>query len=277
MFAVRSLTRNENIGFTFLIVFDFSNTSYKALDFLIKLVKTVGGSIEILCVVEPIDVVAGDNQIAALGAIAERKHDLKIKLNSIIEIIELEGIEVKTFITIGHVHLELESQLTKTNPFSVVIGEIKSGALGKATKYLLNKFKGNLLIIRKESQFLNGSNIVLGCNRNAISSCSLDFAAIYGRLTNKQLVLFNAEEPQNNSLTKSNQLNSDLPVKHKENRAPYFMSDLKKHVAKNNVELLCIGRNKIKKTFFDRIFKSHNAMLKTIENFNVPILIMENK
>lgn len=264
---------------TFLIVVDFSEPSYKALNYLIKLVKVVRGNIHVHCVAEPQDIMGSDNQIAALRSIDSHKKSIENKLNSIIEMIELEGINVKGSFSFGHLHSELEEQLNDTSPIAVVIGQMKSGVLGKATEYLLYQFQGNLLIVSDQSEFMTGANIAIGCSNKTLKISNLNLVSIYSRLTKTPLLLLEIGEStmEVSEFNTSNQLHEELVIQYKNDKRSNVIEGLKTFVETNNVELLCIGRTKNKGSLFGRIFKSRNTMVKMVGNSKVPLLIMANK
>lgn len=265
--------------FNFLMLIDFSKDSYEALDYLIKLVKVIGGQIELISIIEPSDVIKSENPVVALRAISKDKVMKKIRLDSIVEMIQSEGIRVQYSLSTGRLEDELNGKLTSNSSDIIVTGKSKVGSIGKVNNYLVHKFKGNLLIIGKQLEFQTGTNITVGCNIKTLNTCDLKLTSIFSLLTKTPLVLLEVGKISIDirEFNKTGQFHENLAIQYKNEKNPNIIEGLKTHIDTTNVELLCIGRSKRKNSFFSRILKPKNTMTEIVKNTKIPLLIMANK
>ena len=74
-------TKKTASGNDFLVFINFSKASYNALDYTIKLVKAVGGSIEVHYIINPEEIADSENHFVAVRSINELRYKARKKLN----------------------------------------------------------------------------------------------------------------------------------------------------------------------------------------------------
>lgn len=267
--------------FSFLILFDFSNASYKALDYLIKLAKTVDGEIEIFCIIDPSGIADSDNQVAALRAIQTEKKRIERKLNSIVEMIKLEGVETCSAYSIGNLKSELKLKLAQAKPDIVVMGKRKKGA-NRLLNYLVNECQEAVLILGQESKFLKGNKITIGYNDDTLDKYDFQLISKFSQLSQTPLTLLKITSPlEKEDLIKlstippvSDQI--DLFFRFEYKNSSNVANALLENATDSNAELLCIGRSKFKNTLSQYFFNNSTAF-KIAKNIKTPLLIMSRK
>jgi len=229
--------RHINTDFNFLLVFDFSIESYKALDYLIKLAKVIGGNIELYSITEPKEVVKSENPIVALRAIAENNRWKKKKLQSITEIIQSEGISGGYSISTGLLKEELSSKLNTVISSIPVIAHSKSRMIKRATKHLTKRYSGSLLIINPNLKLDN---------------------SITSQIANSQTIPINGKVIKFRPKHIDNKINIEL---------------FKEALNARNIELNCIKRKRIKTNLIKRFFNYKTSFQGIIETSKTPLLI----
>ncbi len=275
------ISYTKESGFNFLILINFTKTSYKALDYLIKLVKTIGGKIEIYCIINPSDMAVSDNQIAALRSIRVEKKRIERKLNSIVEMIELEGIKTCSSYSIGSINSELKQKLIHTKPDVVVIGKGK-GITNWMLNYLINEYKESVLILGSESDFLKGTKITIGYNTDTLDKYNFKLISKFCQLSETPLTLLKIVNPleKNNSIKATNipsvSGQADLFFRFEYKNSSNVANALLEDASNCKVELLSIGRSKCRNPIFQRFF-NNSTTLKIAKDIKIPLLIMSEK
>jgi hypothetical protein len=275
------ISNTKESGFNFLILINFSENSYKALDYLIKLVKTVGGKIEIYCIINPSDMEVSDNQIAALRSIQTEKKRIERKLISIVEMIELEGIKTCSSYSIGNIKSELKQKLIHAKPDVVVIGK-GEGFTNWMLNYLINEYKESVLILGSESNFLKGTKITIGYNTDTLDKYNFQLISKFCQLSETPLTLLKVVNPleKNNYLKTTNipsvSDQSDLFFRFEYKNSSNVANALLEDASSCKVELLSIGRSKYRNPIFQRFF-NNSTTLKIAKDIKIPLLIMSKK
>ncbi len=268
-------------GFDFLILVDFTEPSYKALDYLIKLVKTVGGGIEIYCMVDLSGVADSDNQITALRSIQTEKRRIERKLSSIVEMIELEGIRAASSYSLGNLKSELKLKLVQAKPDVVVVGK-ENGGTDWLLNYLINSYNGPVLILGDQSDFLKGAKITIGYGPDTLDKYDFRFISKLSQVSETPLTLLKVTSPaeKEGSSAASNMPpvsgQSDLYFRFEYKNSSNVASALLEDASKSNVELLCVGRSDCKNSI-SRLFFKNSTTFKIAKNIKVPLFIMSKK
>ena len=279
--AKMATTHTKESSFNFLILINFTETSYKALDYLIKLVKVVGGKIEIYCIIDPFSIADNDNQVTALRSIQTEKRRVERKLNSIVEMIELEGIKACSSYSIGNLKSELKLKLRQAKPDIVVMGKGR-GVTNWILNYLINEYKESVLILGNESDFLTGNKITIGYNSKTFDQYNFQLVSKFSQASEIPLTLLKVISPleKEDAITMSNippvSDQTDLYFRFEYQSSSNVASALLENTSSGNVELLCIGRSKDKHSFFRHLF-SNSTTFKIAKNIKIPLLIMSRK
>ncbi len=275
----------KNIKYEFLVLMDFSESSYIALKYAISLAKITDSKIHVYHVGNPGKIAVSDNQVAVLRAFESENKKVEDKLGSIVEIITTEGIQAICHHTIGNIINELEKLIDQVNPDLIVVGKKKEKLRfsGKLTNFLLNKYSGSLLIVGKEIAFQTGTKISIACNGNTLYQYGPQIVSKIDHHTKAPLTLVNVQK-----LSESNEkldlpkiwqsfytMNLNINIEYQNNSS--VILGLIEHISEKKIELFCIGRGKYKNTFLNRIFNNYSTPYEIIRRVNIPILIMGTK
>ena len=271
-------TNKRATGTDFLVFINFSKTSYNALNYAISLVKATRGSIELQYIINPSEIKDSENNFVVVRSINELKQKAKIKLNSIVEMLELENIEVISSYSIGNLKSEFIRILADNNSKTVVIGKKKSGVSSKVLNTLIHQFHGNVLIVNDDAEYQGTHKIAVGLDGLIKHQGGLIFISNLCKATNMPIVILDTQN--NKQVSNEGQL---IPVLEKgleiylhkiEDRNP--LEGLLKYSKKNDVEMLCIARTEYKYSLIRRMQNRTLVMSKMVRNIEKPLLIMGN-
>jgi nucleotide-binding universal stress UspA family protein len=275
--------RQVKIEYDFLVLTDFSEASYIALKYVISMAKLIKSTIHVYHVANLEKIVESDNPLMVTRDIELETKRIEEKIGSIIEIITAEGINAIPHCSMGDIICEFEDQINLINPDLVILGNKKVTPClsGKVMGYLMNEYKGSLLIVAKESEFHSGTKISLSCNNNIFDRYDPHMLFSLERNTKVPLTLLNVKK-QNNSIEAiiipqdwvglRNKIDRNLEVEY-ENDA-LIVDGLLKLISSNNIELLCIGKGK-PRNFLQKLIPGRTSIVSDIVNqINVPILLL---
>jgi nucleotide-binding universal stress UspA family protein len=273
---------NTKMNHTFLVLLDFSKASYKALKYTISLAKLLKGEIHVMYVANPMDLVYSDNPAIAIRDIEFDTRKNERKLKAITEIIATEGIEATSCYSIGNVISLFEERVERTKPSLVIVGKKleKSKFSGKLSSYLMNNYKGSLLVVGEESEFQIDTKISLGCNVNTLNLSNLEILHTLNTYTEIPLTLVEVKNtidsnPQKNLPEGWKSLyEKDQNIQFECQNDSTVVNGLVNHVSQNKIKLLCIGRGK-PKGFLERLFLNQGTTAsKVVNKINAPILVL---
>ena len=239
-------TKKTATGNDFLVFINFSQTSYNALDYTINLVKAVGGSIEIHNIINPSEIKDTENHLVAVRSMNEIRHRARKKMNSLVEMLHLENIEAKSSYSMGHYETELKRTLAKKRSKIVVIGKRKSGKNSRTLNALINHFTGNVIVVNDDTGYQGENKIVIGMDGQNCPQSGISFVSNLSKSTKIPIVILIAKNGK-----KLSHKGHSIPMLDKgleiymdnieENNA---LDGLLEYVKDNEIELLCVGRNK---------------------------------
>jgi len=262
---------------SFLFLMDFSVKSLQSLKYLVDFVKTVDGNIELLYSFEKNDFIDESNPQAVLLGLKEQECAVERKLISLKEMIEVEGITVKTSYTFGDLALEVNLKREELQDDLVIVIDAESkGKIKESTKFLINSYEGSVLIVNSSSQFENGNSIVLSGNSDSLSQSDLNLpSTLCNKLNSPLIVLESVRRNESKSFTYSEDTKLDVfynPISESKT-----LLDLKKYITNNSIRLLGICREKSSKSLIKKFFNTNKSVFEIVKNINTPILILNNK
>lgn len=273
---------NSKLEHSFLVLMDFSEASYVALKYTISLAKLLNGKIHVLYVANLMEVVDTDNPAAAMRAIESDTTKNERKLKSITEIIEAEGIEATSRYSLGNIIDQFEEQVEQAKPNLVVIGKKmeKSKLSGKLTCYLMNNYKGSLLIVGEESEFKTDTKISLGCNGDTLTLSNPEMIFSLNKYTEAPITLVEVKDiidpPSKKNLPDGWELlyKKDRDIQFEYQNDSTVVNGLVNYISQNNIKLLCIGKGK-RKGFLQRLFFNQTTTSSEVVNkVNIPVLVL---
>lgn len=272
---------NSHTSQRILVLIDFSTSSYMALKYAISLAKTIDASLILLYVAKPRDVVDSENPVVATRAMEIAASEKENQFKSIIEIIEAEDVSVEYVNTIGNARLQIDLYSEKYSPNLIVIGKSNYGnnSLGEIANYLVFQDTRNVLIVGKDSEFNRDTQISVECNSETLNDYSSNILFWLNQKTKAPLRVFvnrrkrSIEEfqfPENwRGIAESSH---KLCIKN--NQSFSLAKSIINHISTEKIDLVCIGRKGINKSFFTKLFNRPNTTSEVINNAKIPTLIM---
>ena len=267
--------------YTFLVLIDFSECSYKALKYAISLAKETGGKIHLFHVGEINKITQSENALVIRKRIAEGSIIIREKLKSIVEIIQQENIAVSSAFSYGNEQDEIENQIELINPDITVIGRRKKrlNYRGKITNYLLNQYAGCVLIGGNKETFHAKTKISIACNNSTISKSNITIVNGLHSFVDSTLSIINIVKESNTPVLTNY---STLFTGNKERLSYAFIVNiniaegLAEHIEKKQINLFCIGRSKDTNWILNRFFGRGSTATTIVDKVEVPIVILSN-
>lgn len=262
---------------------DFSEASYIALKYSISMAKVQNACIHIFHVIDQDEKIADENLDSVTQIIEKERKSVTILQSSICEMIHTEGIETKSMVEFGDLIWMIKDQTEKINPDLVFVGK-KEGKLkneSRLIKYLLDDYQGSILIVQKEQQFEESSQIALGCSQRTLKSCNIDFALELGKLTHKDLHAFHIQKTS--FYSKSEDLSEEWNLLAENNpeiectyhKGSQILDGIISFIQKSKSDLVCLGRGKRRESLWSMVFDSSGYLDQLVDRINIPILVLE--
>jgi nucleotide-binding universal stress UspA family protein len=274
---------NIKLGATqkFLVLVDFSKSSYKALKYAISLAKTIEAKLVLLYVGKPRDLVKGDNPSVVLRAIDIAAAKAEAQLKSIIEMIEAGGVEAGYINTVGNVTTQVNLYANKYNPNLIVIGKSRYGEhpLGEITNFLLYQNTGNLLIVGNELEFNENTKVSVECNAETLNDYSSNILFWLNKKSKEPLRVFiNKKKRATEEFIFPDSWDRITESSHKiciKNRKSFSLANsIVNHISDEKIDLICIGRKGYNKSIIARLFNQTNTISDVINHARIPTLIL---
>jgi nucleotide-binding universal stress UspA family protein len=267
--------------YDFLVLTDFSDASYIALKYAISLAKLIKSTIHVCHIANPEKIVENDNALMAIRSIELESKKIEKKIGAIIEIVTAEGINVIPHYSIGNIIGEFKDRIDVINPDLVILGrKVENPKLsGKITSYLMNQYKGSLLIVKEDNKFQNDTKISIACNENTFELYDSNLVFSLNNQTKAPIRLLNIKSINDSNdkikvpqTWRESSYEIDQNIQFEQNST--VLDGLLQHISNNSTELLCIGRGKPRNLFRRVISSSPTTVLDVINKIDIPILVM---
>ncbi|MGJ8665224.1 MAG: universal stress protein [Patiriisocius sp.] len=263
-------THSNKSNYKLLVLIDNTTESHKTLMDAVDFAKLINGSIDVFQVEPPTSVVKFENQIASMRAIDKKRYDREKKLSEVASKIKnREGVPVISNFTFGNVKNEIKNRIDFTQPDIIVVGKRKKKLFGlfgdQLTKYLMNNYNGSVLISSNESGLTTFNDQSIGF-LNTIDG--IENIALVNDIRHHYKKPFKVFRNSiiDNLDTKENETKNKAIVFEFNNKE----TDMVNFISKNNLSLLCVDKSASIKG------ELKNAIAKTIEKINVPVLVLNN-
>lgn len=256
--------KNTN-KYKILVLSDLKKTSRTALKSTIGLAKMIDGDINFFHVKKPTDVVEKENQLSAMRTINEDYNATEKKIRDLIVPLSINyDININYRYAFGNVKNEISRHIEAINPDIIVIGKRKPKMISlfgdSITEYILNKYKGVVMIAADKNAIQPNEEISLGFLNNFEASLNLDFV---------NQLLSNTQQPLKSFKILNDTKNQDdmsVPKDKKMIEYVFEQSDnaintISNYINKNDVNLFCVER--VKK----------NVTTKTLDDLDVSLLV----
>lgn len=151
----------KDTSYRFLVLMDFSESSYHALKYAVSLSKLFPVHIQLFHVVTAIE--KDDYQLNLQKMVIPKVEKAMKKLDAIVDIISADGISVSYEFSFGNLLIELESQLKKCKPDLVVVPKrnLENKVSKKILNFFVNKYSGSFLVVGKELEFSGNTKMAI--------------------------------------------------------------------------------------------------------------------
>ncbi len=267
-----------------LVLIDFTQNSYRALKYAISLAKVINGKILLLYVALPKELVNATNSPKTLQAVGVNKNKAEAQMRSIIEMIEAENLNAEYINTKGNICTKLDECTKLFQPNLIVLGKSSNSTnqLGEITTYLLYQNNNNVLIIGSDDEFREDTVISVECNENTLTNYNSSFLFWLNANTKTPLCIFVNQKntrrkkfvfPENWGEIK----NTTHKICYKTKQCFSIANSIKTHIVDKKIELMCIGRKRIKTSFWGNLLGQTNTAQQIINNSHIPVLIMRTQ
>ena len=266
-------------AYNYLVLTDFSEASYHALKYTISLAKLIKGDIHVCHIANPTAIVKDDSQIAAIRELDLETKKIENKIGAIVEMIMAEGINAIPYCSIGNIITEFKEYSETIKPDVVILGK-KVGnpkLSGKISGYLMNEYKGSLLIIGEDSIFQNNTNISVACTEKAFDQYDPNLIFSLNNQTEAPLKFLKLNSNGSDNIKvpsswreSSYEIDQKIEFAHNGSLVPAIVE----HIAENNTELICIGRGKQRSLLQKVMSNSTGPLSDLVKNIQKPILVM---
>lgn len=280
------MQKNEELKrLNFLILTDFSKEAYSTLKYAISLVKQMKGNIHLFHVVDSGKIGQSENPLIVQQKLDEEGNKVKEKLKSIIEIIVTENISATYDYSFGNKISRIKDQIEFYNPDVTIIGRGKPKFYykEKVTNYLINEYKGCVLIACNDIPFSSKTKISLACNKQTLGKYNLNILYdLHNSVTSSLSIINVLKDSKQNEEIKI--MNSVADFKKEKDKLRFEFSinlnivdGLIDYIIQKRVELICIGRSDSNYWILNRFFRKKSISIDIINKVNVPLLILEKK
>ncbi len=261
----------------FLFLIDFSKASFNALENLIKLAKKVKGSIELFYIHAPLDHNVYASPVSIIRDIEKENEFIKRKLKSIVEMIEVEEVAVGFTDFFGNVAIEIElkRKLSRDNQI-VVIGKTDNKVIQSASKFLINQYKGGVIILGMDNEFSGGDMVVVEQKPSKLALYDLQFPFVYCLENQIDMVVLQLNHIANDASKKVNYYPIDEKVKmqYKSMKQSKSMDAIKAFTHDNQVSMFCVSREQLHNTLLKKLLKINNPIIEIVSQTKIPLFIM---
>ncbi len=231
-----------------VVLSDLNSSTRTTLKSTVSLAKIVNGDIEVFSVKRPTDIVDKENQLSAIRTINSLHTKTDKKIQNLIQPISKDyEIAIKYSFAFGNIKNEISNFIKKSRPDIIVLGKRKPRPFNfigdNITQFVLNTFKGVIMIATDKNALEPNKEISLGMLNNLEPSFNLEFAEDLMAHAQKPLKSF--------KIVKNSYLLKEIPQPANKKMVEYVfehndgtIKNLSNYLSKNNINLLYIDRAK---------------------------------
>tara|TARA_R110002126_G_scaffold6305_5_gene33025 strand:- start:561 stop:1373 length:813 start_codon:yes stop_codon:yes gene_type:complete len=258
-----------------LVLSDLNKATSTLLKSTISLAKIVDGSIDFLCVKKPSEIVEKENQLSAIRNINQEHFAMKKEIMNLITPISNEyNININHTLSYGNVKSEIGNYIKEHKPDIIVIGKRKSKMLNligdNITNFVFKKHSGVIMISANENALEPNKELALGLLNDMEDS--FEFAKYLIEHTQKPIKSFKVIK-QSNTLKETTNVNNKENVEYVFEDNDNAIENLSNYLSKNNINLLCINRDKKTNDKYSMKSDINNV----INKLNVSMLLTTNQ
>ncbi|SHG31014.1 universal stress protein [Flagellimonas flava] len=237
-----------------------------------ELAKAIKGTVEVLYVKAPTDIVKGDNQLSAMRTLHRDTRDTESKLRSAVEKFSSKtGSKVTYKIAYGNTKNTIKAYLEKEQPHTVVLGKPKSKFPGIPASgipsFIMTACDANVLVTGDDQKLHTFEDISLGVYGNSFEDTTSGVLADLNKKTSKPVRLFSVRSEQDAVSNEENKVQDAVSYVFTE--GANVLDGLASYVKRTNTQLFCIPRKSTKESYL----QSDRAR-QIVQKLDVPVLIV---
>ncbi len=261
--------KTHNLKYRLLVLMDMSKASENALKNAVQLAKVINGSVEVLHVKSPTDVVKHENQFSAIRAIHEDYNKTKSRLRRIVKKLEKNNdISIMYKVAYGNIKNGIKEYIDERQPEIVLLGKHKDRLANFLSRGITNfvlKQCSNILIVGEDQKFHSYNDIFLGVYGEMLEQEGIEIISDLKRKNTNPVRIFNIQNQKN--LRQSNTtLDSDRKkVSYVFSEGTNALNGLASYVMMTNTQLLCVPKK-----------SNINSLQQMIQKLDIPLLFLEH-
>lgn len=229
-----------------LVLSDLNESTSNILKSAVSLAKIIDGSIDFLCVKKPNEIVEKENQLSAIRNINREHFAIKKEIiNAITPIMNDYNVKINHTLSFGNLKSEIGNYIKEYKPDIIVIGKRKSKILNligdKIIKVVLKKHNGLIMISANENTLDPDKKLVLGLLNDLEDH--FEFSKKLMEHTQKPVKSFKVLRQSKTRKETVNVNNKDY-VEYVFEDNDNTIDNLSNYLSKNNINLLCVNRDK---------------------------------
>lgn len=257
-------------SYKILLLSDLKKTAPSILKSTINLANIVNGKIDIFHVKKATDMVKTENQFSSMRSINSEFIKTKKEMQELVDIAKESNTKVTSSFAFGNVKNQINEYIKTEQPDIIVVGKPRAKILGLGdgiTNFVIKNHSGSIFVI-SENSLEETSELSLGVLNSVEQSFDIDFADSLVKHTKEPIKSFAYSQEKNmTSTAKSNIKTVDYVF----NENSEVSKNLDTYLAKNNINLFCVGSTK------DKVQNVKTKNLnQIINNVNCSLLIQNN-
>ncbi|GAA3593783.1 universal stress protein [Flavivirga amylovorans] len=259
-----------------LVLSDLKKSTNATLKSTVSLAKMINGDIEFFHVKKPSDIVEKESQLSAMRTINKEHFAIEKEIQTLITSISKDyGVNINYSFTYGNVKDEMRKYIKLNKPDIIVLGKRKPKPLNfisyGITNFILKEHNGVIMLADNDNILEPNNDISLGVLNGVEESFNLEFIEDLMNHSQKPLKSFKIVKGDSNTNSKADTDISKKMVEYVFETSDNIIDNLSNYVSKNNINLLCVNREK------KNTVKNENTSASDIKTFmgklNVSFLV----
>ncbi|WP_298531770.1 universal stress protein [uncultured Algibacter sp.] len=259
-----------------LVLSDLKGSTKSILKSTVSLAKMIDGVIEFFHVQKPTDVIKQDNQFSAIRTINSEFTASEKKIKTLLSSISEEySLKIKYKSSIGNVKNEITHRIEEINPDVIVLGKRKHKILNfggdNMTQFILKHHKGPVFIAAEENALEPNKKLSLGVFEENEKPLDIEFKDQLIQNINPPLKSFKIGKGSLHAKRNQDAFSDLKTIDYVFEDGGNAIENLSKYLTKNNIDLLCVGRDT--KQINDSVKLMKNDVRDVVGKLGVSLLI----
>ncbi|APX99053.1 universal stress protein [Lacinutrix venerupis] len=264
----------KNNRYKILVLSDFKKPESTLLKSSVGLAKIIGGEINLFHVKKHTDIVKRDNQFSAMRSLNEEHNNTIKRIDNLVnKFSKAHNLKISGDYAFGNIKEEIKKQIKLYNPDIIVLGQRDASTFkligDSITRFVLKSFNGVIMITSNKNALEPDKKITLGVLNDSNKIFNTNFSKDLITHTTTPLKSFkiinsHIEEENISSLIE------EKVIEYKFEKNDNALTTLSSYLLKNNINLLCVDRNKKQNKSTQNI-----PLNDVVNNINVSLLVSE--